>query len=108
MKHIQLNKKKTPQKIYKFIVSGSVQGVGFRFAIKEFAIRNGIRGTVKNNIDRTVDILFFGSNNEKELFKKFCYDNPAWSHVSNVVIQEITDENKNNEFQMIDQFTILR
>ena len=41
----------------KFLVSGRVQGVGYRWFVLEAAKSLGIKGTVKNNIDGTVEVM---------------------------------------------------
>lgn len=38
-------------------VHGRVQGVGYRIYIKEFAVRLGVRGTIKNLPDGSVEVI---------------------------------------------------
>jgi len=42
--------------LYRFIVSGKVQGVFYRKSISQNAMRAGYRGTVKNLRDGTVEV----------------------------------------------------
>ena len=95
------------QKIYRFIISGLVHGVGFRFSVLEYAKSRKLLGTVKNNINGTVEINFFGTQSQKKSFEEFCKKNPGWSHVNKIEIQEITNEVKANEFQKLDGFKII-
>lgn len=41
-------------------VSGRVQGVGFRYALRREAQRNGVRGWVRNRLDGSVEALVQG------------------------------------------------
>ena len=45
---------------YKAVISGRVQGVSFRVAMREIAIRHGVHGWVRNNTDGTVEALIQG------------------------------------------------
>ncbi len=42
------------------IVRGKVQGVGFRWFVRETARRGELRGWVRNNVDGSVEILAAG------------------------------------------------
>lgn len=43
-------------------VSGRVQGVGYRFALRDEALRLGIRGWVRNRADGSVEALLQGDD----------------------------------------------
>jgi acylphosphatase len=45
----------------RFYVSGTVQGVGFRFFTESVAVRLGISGYVKNTFDGRVEVYAIGS-----------------------------------------------
>jgi len=47
----------------KIIVRGIVQGIGFRWFVKDVAQEEGIFGYVKNNIDGSVEIVAQAKNN---------------------------------------------
>ena len=47
------------------VISGRVQGVGFRYWLQNIAIEKNIFGWVKNNISGCVEALIIG--NEKEI-----------------------------------------
>jgi acylphosphatase len=53
------------------IVSGRVQGVGYRYFVRDAAFRRNIRGWVKNNPDGTVSLVATG---EKEALEAFLDD----------------------------------
>ena len=52
----------------KLVVSGLVQGVGFRWSTQMLANKMGIPGTVRNNSDGTVTIYIQGEPSELDHF----------------------------------------
>jgi len=50
------------------VVSGRVQGVGYRYFVRDAAIRRGIRGWVRNNPDGTVSLVATGERGDLEEF----------------------------------------
>ena len=51
------------------IVHGLVQGVGFRWSVRQVARRLNLRGYVRNRRDRTVEVVAEGSKSTlRELF----------------------------------------
>lgn len=54
--------------IAKIIVSGQVQGVGFRVTVLQKAMEQGINGWVRNNDDGTVEIEAEGTKEQLETF----------------------------------------
>ena len=52
------------------IISGKVQGVGFRYWMQNLAINNNINGWVKNKSSGDVEAVIVGQNKEiQELIK---------------------------------------
>lgn len=47
-----------------FFIFGRVQGVGFRFFTLQQAGKLGIKGTVRNRIDGSVEVIAQGSENQ--------------------------------------------
>ena len=54
---------------YKFLISGAVQGVGYRAFVRENALKNNFKGYVKNLPDGRVEAIANIDNEER--FKKF-------------------------------------
>ena len=50
------------------VVSGRVQGVGYRYFVRDAALRRNIRGWVRNNPDGTVSIAAAGERTSLEQF----------------------------------------
>ena len=46
------------------VITGKVQGVGFRYWLYKAAVRNNINGWVKNKISGEVEALLIGDNVE--------------------------------------------
>ena len=74
----------------KFLISGEVQGVGYRFFAQRAAARHQVVGYVKNCADGTVEALAEGPPNNVESFKHDLATGPQWAVVSRV--EEINEE----------------
>ncbi len=77
------------------IITGRVQGVGFRYYVKTQADKYKISGYVKNNTDGSVFVYAEGEETELRNFKKKCEIGPSMSLVKNVDIQEVDPIGKN-------------
>ncbi len=69
-------------------VYGKVQGVFYRQAACEQALRMGINGFVQNLPDGSVYIEAEGAKPRLALFIAWCEEGPPASHVTNVEINE--------------------
>lgn len=68
----------------KFLISGDVQGVGYRFFAQRAAARHQVSGYVRNCPDGMVEAFVEGPANDVEEFKKDLVTGPAWSRVEQV------------------------
>ena len=68
----------------KYIVSGRVQGVGFRFFTERVAGQLGLRGYVKNLWDGNVEAYAIGDANRLEEFKRRLVEGPRMARVEAV------------------------
>jgi len=73
----------------RFIVSGRVQGVGFRYFAQDAAEREGLHGYVQNRDDGTVEVVAEGDAESVERFERAVRRGPSRSRVENVLIDEI-------------------
>ncbi|MDR1579985.1 MAG: acylphosphatase [Synergistaceae bacterium] len=71
------------------VVSGRVQGVGFRWNARSRAAELGLTGWVRNLPDRRVEIYFQGENGAVEEMEDWCRLGPQFSRVSGF---SVTDE----------------
>ncbi len=68
----------------RYVISGSVQGVGFRFFAEQWANQLGLTGYVKNDWDGTVEVYAVGQPTELEEFKKRLSEGPRSARVTRV------------------------
>lgn len=68
----------------KFLISGEVQGVGYRFFAQRAAARHQIVGYVRNCPDGSVEALAEGPATNVEAFKHDLATGPQWSVVRQV------------------------
>ena len=68
----------------KFVLSGLVQGVGFRYFTQRAAARHQVRGYVRNLDDGRVEALAQGSEKSVEDFKHDICAGPRFSRVDHL------------------------
>lgn len=84
---------------YHFIISGKVQGVGYRYTAYLNAIRLGVKGSVRNLDNGDVEVFAQGDIQKIEIFKKYL----EWgSFVSRVdsIFEELILREEIKEFQI--------
>ena len=83
----------------KLIVSGIVQGVGFRPFIYRIAVRNGLAGYVRNMGDAGVEIVLEGAEVAIEEFTAVLYaEKPPLAQIYNLTRAELSGENQYRNF----------
>lgn len=70
------------------LISGRVQGVGFRYSMAEEAERLGVTGWVRNRRDGTVEAVIDGQDAAVEVLLAWARRGPPSAHVSDVTISE--------------------
>lgn len=68
----------------KFIISGMVQGVGYRFFAQRAAARHQVLGYVKNLEDGRVESYAEGAEKSVEAFKHDLTAGPSYSNVEHI------------------------
>jgi len=68
----------------KFLISGEVQGVGYRYFAQRSSARHQIRGYVKNLEDGRVEVLAEGNAKAVEEFRHDLAAGPAHSQVGQI------------------------
>ncbi len=68
-------------------VSGTVQGVGYRFSTLDVANHLGISGWVRNLPDGRVEAVFEGTRNVVEQMIRWCHDGPPTAVVKDVAVE---------------------
>ncbi len=82
-------------------ISGRVQGVFFRQSAKEKADSLGIKGTVRNCEDDSVEIIATGTKEQLDELGEWCWKGPARAIVTDVNTQELS-------LQEFKNFSIIR
>ena len=72
------------------IVSGDVQGVGFRVSTRAEAQRAGLSGFVRNSADGTVEVEAEGSVDAVAAFVEWLHQGPPGAQVTGVSTRELT------------------
>ncbi|MCX6287116.1 MAG: acylphosphatase [Bacteroidetes bacterium] len=75
-------------KHYNIWISGSVQGVGFRFSTMQTAYRFGVLGFVQNMKDGIVYIEAEGEDDALYRFIQWCKRGPFGAKVDNVEVRD--------------------
>lgn len=70
----------------RFILSGRVQGVGFRYFALDAARREGLTGYVTNRADGSVEAVAEGESESIERFERSLRQGPSRSRVEQVMI----------------------
>ena len=64
------------------VITGKVQGVGFRYWLYKAAVERNINGWVKNKISGEVEALLIGNDSEINKLIKLCKKGPSSSKVT--------------------------
>lgn len=68
----------------RFIISGFVQGVGFRYFVLRAAARHQVLGTVRNLPDGRVEVVAEGERDAMDEFKKDLATGPTLAQVTDL------------------------
>ena len=83
-------------------VYGRVQGVFFRFFVKEKALQEGIKGWVRNRPDNSVEALFEGEKNKINKMIEWCKIGPPAASVREIDIKWEKYEGELKSFAILD------
>lgn len=73
------------------VISGRVQGVGFRLWVEAEAVSRGLYGWVRNRRDGSVEAVFWGEDDAVGAMLEACRIGPRMAVVTDVAISN-TDE----------------
>lgn len=71
------------------LVSGHVQGVGFRWNCLQEAERLGLSGSVRNLSDGDVEVYAHGESGQVAQLIAWLFHGPRWAHVAGVTVKDI-------------------
>lgn len=71
----------------KFLISGLVQGVGFRYFAYRTALSLGLQGFAENRYDGSVEIIAEGHSEKIDEFKSRLKEGPGRARVDNILAE---------------------
>ncbi len=83
------------------IITGKVQGVGFRYWLCKTAMQRNIDGWVKNKISGEVEALLVGKEADVNNLIKLCKKGPMMAEVKNVSEKNYEKEYLKKSFNII-------
>ena len=86
-----------------FVVSGRVQGVGFRYHTQNRAIQLGLTGWVRNRADGDVEGIVQGNSQDIETMLDWLGAGPSYARVTKLECEGIEDQTV-----MFESFQIVR
>jgi len=83
------------------VISGKVQGVGFRYWLYKAATQRNIGGWVRNKISGEVEALIIGNDEDINYLIRLCEKGPLLSKVTKVKVQNYQKEYSKKSFYII-------
>ena len=87
-------------RVRQFLIAGRVQGVGFRFFARETAVREGLRGFVRNLEDGRVEVQAEGDQAALERFERALHQGPPGAEILDVAVSELPPVGQTPLFQI--------
>ena len=84
----------------RYVISGRVQGVGFRYFTEDAAVREGVYGWVRNTPDGRVEIEAEGEAEAVQRFELRIGHGPAGARVDAVDAIDTVPSHRNAGFQI--------
>ena len=84
----------------RYVISGRVQGVGFRFFAEAAAAREGLHGWVRNLPDGGVEIAAEGDAEAVERFEWHLRHGPPSARVDHVDVDEMSPSGRDTGFSI--------
>ena len=81
-------------------IRGLVQGVGFRYALREQARRRGLAGWVRNRTDGSVEALVQGPPERVRDLVTWARRGPRAARVDEVHVDVVPDEPMHSDFEL--------
>ena len=82
----------------RFLVSGRVQGVGFRFFVQEAAAVEGVTGFVRNLPDGRVEAFAEGDRDAVTRFERQIRRGPSGARIESVAVTDETPSGRAGTF----------
>ncbi len=73
--------------IVKVLITGRVQGVGFRYSTSKEAHKRNLSGWCRNNSDNSVSAVFAGERERIEEMLRWCKQGPLLAKVDSIKVE---------------------
>jgi acylphosphatase len=83
------------------VISGKVQGIGFRYWLQRLAIEKNICGWVKNKTSGNVEALIVGEKKEIQELIKLCKMGPGSAKIDYVQINDYNKDYIKKDFDIV-------
>ena len=84
----------------RYVISGRVQGVGFRFFAEAAAAAEGLHGWVRNLPDGRVEIAAEGGVESLDRFERRVRQGPRGARVDEVEVEHLTPDGRDTGFSI--------
>ncbi len=84
----------------RFIISGSVQGVGYRFFAMRAAARHQVLGTVRNLPDGQVEVIAEGDRDAMDHFKNDLATGPMMAEITGLEETDLQVTGRYRDFRI--------
>ena len=83
------------------VISGKVQGIGFRYWLQRLAIEKNICGWVKNKTSGNVEVLIVGEEKKVQELIKLCEMGPGSAKIDYVQINDYNKDYIKKDFDIV-------
>lgn len=87
--------------VHHFVIQGKVQGVFFRDYTQRKAKTLGLKGTVRNRSDGSVEIYVQGPESQVKTMEEWCWEGSPYSRVTNVQSKKLELLKNYPEFRIV-------
>jgi acylphosphatase len=85
----------------RFRIYGHVQGVGFRYFTRQYALKIGVTGFVRNLADGSVEVIAVGSESQIEALDAWLQEGPRTAIVDDVFVEDYLGDKEFTAFQVL-------
>ena len=84
----------------RFVITGHVQGVGFRWFAHDAALREGLHGWVRNLADRTVEVVVEGDDESVDRLEAAVRRGPPSARVERIDVEDLPPQFRTTGFEI--------
>ena len=84
----------------RFVISGRVQGVGFRYFVQDHAAVEGVHGYVQNLPDGSVEAVVEGDDESVLRVERALRRGPSSAHIEKVVVETVVPSGRATGFSV--------